>query len=148
MLTKGEAKCLAIAEEIVAQALQPRKVLLLDEPLKGLDMCDSLMVLDLLQRLVKNEGYTVITSLGYTGGEIIPMFDSMLLLRNGTSIFAGPANAAMEFFLKSPYGFEQNFHTHYDNSPQNAIEFLIDIATEGPILAKVSVATFLFFYFP
>lgn len=146
MLTKGEAKRLAIAEEVVGQSYQGRKVLLLDEPLKGLDMSESFLVLDILQTLVKKEGYTVITSLGYTGGDILPMFDSLVLLRQGHIIYAGASKSAVEFFLKSPYGYEQSFNKHYENSSYHAIEFLIDIASPSVPDAKVKTIFFFFFF--
>ncbi|KAH6812976.1 ABC-2 type transporter family protein [Perilla frutescens var. frutescens] len=92
-ISGGEKKRLSIALEIITQ---PR-LLFLDEPTSGLDSASAFFVTQSL-RNVACRGRTIITSIHQPSSEVFALFDDLLLLSSGQTIFFGEAPAALQFF--------------------------------------------------
>ena len=101
-LSGGEKKRVAIGMQLVSQP----SVLFLDEPTSGLDSYNSLVVIKLLRELCQ-EGKTVICTIHQPRSTIYKLFDKLLLLNHGETVFFGPAETAMPYFSGLGYDVPQ-----------------------------------------
>ncbi|XP_048138753.1 ABC transporter G family member 15-like [Rhodamnia argentea] len=92
-ISSGEKKRLSIGLEIVTHPL----ILLLDEPTTGLDSASAFFVARAL-RNIADEGRIVICSIHQPSSEVFDLFDDLLLLSSGETVFLGEAKMAIEFF--------------------------------------------------
>lgn len=90
-ISGGEKKRLSIALEIITQ---PR-LLFLDEPTTGLDSASAFFVVQAL-RSIAHRGRTIITSIHQPSSEVFSLFDDLLLLSSGETIYFGEAEPAVE----------------------------------------------------
>ncbi|EPS61276.1 hypothetical protein M569_13521, partial [Genlisea aurea] len=95
-ISGGERKRLGIALEIVTQPC----LLLLDEPTSGLDSAAAFFVAQTLRNLARN-GRTVVSSIHQPSGEVFALFDDLLLLSNGETIYFGESDKAIELFAEA-----------------------------------------------
>lgn len=93
-ISGGEKKRVSIALEIITH---PR-LLFLDEPTTGLDSASAFFVAQSL-RNVACRGRTIITSIHQPSGEVFALFDDLLLLSSGQTIYFGEAQSAVEVAL-------------------------------------------------
>ncbi|XP_024530384.1 ABC transporter G family member 11 [Selaginella moellendorffii] len=92
-LSGGEKRRLSIAVEILTR---PR-LLFLDEPTSGLDSASAFFVTRTLRRLARDKR-TVICSVHQPSSEVFQLFDNLLLLSNGRTVYFGPAVNAQQHF--------------------------------------------------
>ncbi|KAM0687727.1 hypothetical protein COBT_001031 [Conglomerata obtusa] len=85
-LSGGERKRVMIAIELICDP----KVIFLDEPTSGLDTKTALTIIKMLKELTKN-GTTVVVTIHQPSTEIFRLFDKLLLMSNGKTIYNGPA---------------------------------------------------------
>ncbi|KAL6202752.1 hypothetical protein ACLB2K_026457 [Fragaria x ananassa] len=95
-ISGGEKKRLSIALEILTK---PR-LLFLDEPTSGLDSAAAFFVVQIL-RYIAQDGRTVISSIHQPSSEVFALFDDLVLLSGGQTVYSGQANKAVEFFAKA-----------------------------------------------
>jgi len=109
----GERKRVSIA----VQLLSDPAVLFLDEPTSGLDSFQSLAVMESLKNLANN-GRLVISVIHQPRSSIYEMFDQLLILSEGNTMYFGNAEQAVGYF-----------HTHGYNCPEafNPSDFFLDI---------------------
>ncbi|KAH7861024.1 hypothetical protein Vadar_020721 [Vaccinium darrowii] len=65
------------------------KVLILDEPTSGLDSTSALQIIDMLKTMAETRGRTVILSIHQPGFRIVKLFNSILLMANGSVLHHG-----------------------------------------------------------
>ncbi|EFJ09064.1 ATP-binding cassette transporter [Selaginella moellendorffii] len=93
-ISGGEKKRLSIACELIASP----SVIFADEPTTGLDAFQAEQVMETLKKLAQ-DGHTVVCSIHQPRGSIYSKFDDLLLLSEGSVIYAGPAqNEALAYF--------------------------------------------------
>ncbi|XP_028806842.1 ABC transporter G family member 22-like [Neltuma alba] len=117
----GERKRVCIGTEIL---LNP-SLLFLDEPTSGLDSTTASRIVQILQNIAK-EGKTVLTTIHQPSSKLFSMFDKLILLGKGSTLYFGKASDAMMYF------------SSIGCSPliaMNPAEFLIDLAN-GNIIDK------------
>lgn len=85
-ISGGEKKRLSIALEILTR---PR-LLFLDEPTTGLDSASAFFVVQTL-RSIAHDGRTVISSIHQPSGEVFALFEDLLLLSGGETVYFGAA---------------------------------------------------------
>lgn len=90
-ISGGEKKRLSIAVEILTQ---PR-ILFLDEPTSGLDSASSFFIVQALKH-VACIGRTIVASIHQPSSEVFALFDDLLLLSSGETIYFGEAKMAIE----------------------------------------------------
>ncbi|KAF1881260.1 hypothetical protein Lal_00023296 [Lupinus albus] len=90
-ISNGEKKRVSIGLEILTQP----HVLLLDEPTSGLDSASAFYVIQALTNIASN-GKIVICSIHQPSSEIFNLFDHLLLLSNGETVYFGEANMALK----------------------------------------------------
>jgi ABC-type multidrug transport system ATPase subunit len=115
-ISGGEKRRVTIAVQILTE---PR-VLLLDEPLSGLDAFTALSIMDVLRGLAQ-EGRTLIVTIHQPRSDLFAHFGNILLLaRGGHPIYAGPASNMLAHF--SAQGYECPRHV-------NPADFALDLIT-------------------
>lgn len=90
-ISGGEKKRLSIALEIITQPC----LLFLDEPTSGLDSASAFFVVQTLKNVARRRR-TVISSIHQPSSEVFALFDDLLLLSNGETIYFGEAEMAVE----------------------------------------------------
>jgi len=122
----GERKRTNIGMELI---ISP-SVLFLDEPTTGLDASTSNAVMILLRRLTLR-GRTIIFSIHQPRYSIFKLFDRLMLLANGRTVYHGPANEALTYF--SLIGYECEAH----NNPP---DFFLDVINGDSSAVKATEA--------
>ncbi|XP_073054912.1 ABC transporter G family member 12-like [Primulina eburnea] len=97
-ISGGEKKRLSIALELVTQ---PR-LLVLDEPTSGLDSASAFFVIQALKNTACNDR-TVLSSIHQPSSEVFALFDDLLLLSNGETVYFGEAKMAVKFFADAGF---------------------------------------------
>jgi len=97
-LSGGEKKRVAIGVQLVTDP----SILYLDEPTSGLDSYNSLAVIRLLRKLAER-GKTIITTVHQPRSTIFDLFDRLLVLNFGQTVYLGPAKEISPYLAK--YGF-------------------------------------------
>ncbi|XP_064992709.1 ABC transporter G family member 26-like [Musa acuminata AAA Group] len=114
-ISGGERKRTSIGYEILVNP----SLLFLDEPTSGLDSTSASKLLIILGNLAK-VGRTVIMTIHQPSSRIFYMFDKLLLITEGQTIYHGNARESMHYF--SSLGFVPEM-------AMSPAEFLLDIAT-------------------
>ncbi|OQR85491.1 ATP-binding Cassette (ABC) Superfamily [Achlya hypogyna] len=92
-ISGGERKRLSLATELLTNP----SILFIDEPTSGLDSTMAESVVLELQRLAAR-GHTVIATIHQPSSQIFALFDRLLLLTGGETVYFGPAAEAVEYF--------------------------------------------------
>ncbi len=95
----GERKRTSVGSELL---INP-KILLLDEPTSGLDSTIAMQLVQILRELASG-GRSIITSIHQPSSRLMFMFDTLLCLSGGRTIYYGRAAAAHAYFAS--LGFE------------------------------------------
>jgi ABC-type multidrug transport system ATPase subunit len=115
-ISGGEKRRVSIAVQILTE---PR-VLLLDEPLSGLDAFTALSIVDVLRGLA-SEGRTLVVTIHQPRSDLFVHFGSVLLLaRGGHPIYAGPAGDMLGHFAAQGYHCPEHV---------NPADFALDLIT-------------------
>ncbi|KAI3449992.1 hypothetical protein Pfo_006657 [Paulownia fortunei] len=97
-ISGGEKKRLSIALEIITQP----HLLFLDEPTSGLDSASAFFVIQALKNVARS-GKTIISSIHQPSSEVFALFDDLLLLSSGETIYFGEAEMAVQFFADAGF---------------------------------------------
>ncbi|XP_019424918.1 PREDICTED: ABC transporter G family member 12-like [Lupinus angustifolius] len=97
-ISNGEKRRLSISIEIITQP----HILLLDEPTSGLDSAASFYVMSSLRSIAHN-GRIVICSIHQPCSEVFNLFDDLLLLAAGETVFFGERTMAVKFFADAGF---------------------------------------------
>lgn len=81
----GERRRVSIGVEVIHDP----KVLLLDEPTSGLDSTCALQIIDMLKTMAETRGRTIVLSIHQPGFRIVKLFNSILLLADGSVLHHG-----------------------------------------------------------
>jgi ABC-type multidrug transport system ATPase subunit len=115
-ISGGEKRRVTIAVQILTE---PR-VLLLDEPLSGLDAFTALSIVDVLRGLA-SEGRTLVVTIHQPRSDLFAHFGNILLLaRGGHPIYAGPAKDMRSHFAAQGYQCPRHI---------NPADFALDLIT-------------------
>jgi ABC-type multidrug transport system ATPase subunit len=112
-ISGGERRRVSIGVEVIHDP----KVLILDEPTSGLDSTSALQIIDMLKVMAETRGRTIILSIHQPGFRIVKLFNSLLLLANGSVLHHGTAEL-LSLNLRL-MGLELPLHV-------NLVEFAID----------------------
>ncbi|KAF8377093.1 hypothetical protein HHK36_030466 [Tetracentron sinense] len=84
-ISGGERRRVSIGVEVVHDP----SVLILDEPTSGLDSTSALQIINMLKTMAETRGRTIILSIHQPGFRIVKLFNSVLLLANGSVLHHG-----------------------------------------------------------
>lgn len=97
-LSGGERRRTCIANQTLTDPL----LIILDEPISGLDSASAEMVMMHLSMLAKTKNRTVVLTIHQPSSEIYRLFDKLLLLSYGEVAYFGPAGRdAVRFFAEA-----------------------------------------------
>ncbi|PHH59424.1 hypothetical protein CDD81_3210 [Ophiocordyceps australis] len=104
-ISGGEKRRVGIACELVTSP----SILFLDEPTSGLDAFNAYNVVECLVTLAKNYKRTVIFTIHQPRSNIVALFDRLILLAGGRTVYSGPFSQCQTYFdsigYKCPAGF-------------------------------------------
>jgi ABC-type multidrug transport system ATPase subunit len=109
-ISGGEMKRLSIGVELVTGP----SLLILDEATSGLSAADAFSVVRLLRKLASN-GHAVVMSIHQPRSNIFQLFDLLLLMRRGETVYFGSAKRCSDYFhvigFPTPPG--QSYSDHF-----------------------------------
>lgn len=114
----GERKRVSIGTELVTDS----SLLFLDEPTSGLDAFNALNVMSTLRTLASN-GRTIVSTIHQPRSSIFQLFDMLLLLSEGRTVYFGPASEAISYFDKLRFPSPESF---------NPSDFFLDLVSVDP----------------
>jgi ABC-type multidrug transport system ATPase subunit len=91
---------------------------LLDEPTSGLDSAASYNIIKLIKKVAVTRGITVIATIHQPSSETYSLFDKLMLLANGNTMYFGERADALAYF--EGHGFALPF-------AQNPADYYLDI---------------------
>lgn len=113
-ISGGEKRRVAIASELVTDP----QVLFLDEPTSGLDSTSAFALVQTLIALSRNKSRTIITTIHQPSSNIYQLFDNVMLLANGKTVYYGAAGDALDYFEALGHNCPKNY---------NPADFLLDM---------------------
>ncbi|KAF2270938.1 hypothetical protein CC78DRAFT_610985 [Lojkania enalia] len=113
-ISGGEKRRVGIACELVTSP----SILFLDEPTSGLDAFNAFNVIECLVNLVKNYNRTVVFTIHQPRSNIVALFDQLILLAKGRTVYSGPFESCQAYFDNIGYSCPPGF---------NIADYLIDL---------------------
>ncbi|KAL4743141.1 hypothetical protein BDV11DRAFT_179064 [Aspergillus similis] len=113
-ISGGEKRRVGIACELVTSP----SILFLDEPTSGLDAFNAFNVVECLVSLAKDYNRTVIFTIHQPRSNIVALFDRLILLANGKTVYSGPFSTCQQYFDDAGYTCPPGF---------NIADYLVDL---------------------
>ncbi|CAM1510107.1 Fc.00g004420.m01.CDS01 [Cosmosporella sp. VM-42] len=113
-ISGGEKRRVGIACELVTSP----SILFLDEPTSGLDAYNAYNVIECLVTLAKNYKRTVIFTIHQPRSNIVALFDRLVLLAQGRTVYSGPFAQCQAYFDQIGYECPPGF---------NIADYLVDL---------------------
>ncbi|EFX05969.1 ABC transporter [Grosmannia clavigera kw1407] len=113
-ISGGEKRRVGIACELVTSP----SILFLDEPTSGLDAYNAYNVIECLVTLAKNYKRTVIFTIHQPRSNITALFDRLMLLAQGRTVYSGPFTQCQDYFDDIGYSCPPGF---------NISDYLVDL---------------------
>ena len=110
----GEKRRVSIACELVTSP----SILFLDEPTSGLDAFNAFNVVECLVTLAKEYNRTVIFTIHQPRSNIVALFDQLVLLAKGKTVYSGPFASCQPYFDQIGYSCPPGF---------NIADYLVDL---------------------
>ncbi|KAK3335972.1 hypothetical protein B0T19DRAFT_24699 [Cercophora scortea] len=113
-ISGGEKRRVGIACELVTSP----SILFLDEPTSGLDAYNAFNVVECLVTLAKTYKRTVIFTIHQPRSNIVALFDRLILLARGKTVYSGPLHQCQGYFDHIGYSCPPGF---------NIADYLVDL---------------------
>lgn len=113
-ISGGEKRRVSIACELVTSP----SILFLDEPTSGLDAYNAYNVIECLVTLAKTYKRTVIFTIHQPRSNIVALFDRLILLAQGKTVYSGPLHQCQDYFDQIGYSCPPGF---------NIADYLVDL---------------------
>ncbi|KAK3393564.1 hypothetical protein B0H63DRAFT_498688 [Podospora didyma] len=113
-ISGGEKRRVGIACELVTSP----SILFLDEPTSGLDAYNAYNVIECLVTLAKTYKRTVIFTIHQPRSNIVALFDRLILLARGKTVYSGPLHQCQDYFDHIGYNCPPGF---------NIADYLVDL---------------------
>lgn len=113
-ISGGEKRRVGIACELVTSP----SILFLDEPTSGLDAFNAFNVVECLVTLAKTYNRTVIFTIHQPRSNIVALFDYLVLLAKGRTVYSGPFSSCQNYFDQIGYPCPPGF---------NIADYLVDL---------------------
>lgn len=127
-ISGGEKRRVGIACELVTSP----SILFLDEPTSGLDAYNAYNVIECLVTLAKNYKRTVIFTIHQPRSNIVALFDRLVLLAQGRTVYSGPFSQCQTYFDKIGYECPPGF---------NIADYLVDLTMHAGTSQSVDDGT-------
>lgn len=90
----GEKRRVTLASQLITHP----PIIFLDEPTSGLDSAASYYVLKSLKEIAISRGLAVVATIHQPSSETYALFDNLLLLAQGSTLYFGPRQGAESYF--------------------------------------------------
>lgn len=130
-ISGGEKRRVGIACELVTSP----SILFLDEPTSGLDAFNAFNVVECLVNLVKNYNRTVVVTIHQPRSNIVALFDQLVLLAKGRTVYSGPFENCQAYFDNIGYTCPPGF---------NIADYLIDLTMHASAASTIDEDSSLF----
>ncbi|UZP33910.1 hypothetical protein NXS19_001726 [Fusarium pseudograminearum] len=127
-ISGGEKRRVGIACELVTSP----SILFLDEPTSGLDAYNAYNVIECLVTLAKTYKRTVIFTIHQPRSNIVALFDRLVLLAQGRTVYSGPFNQCQSYFDEIGYECPPGF---------NIADYLVDLTMHASSTQSVDDGT-------
>ncbi|KAF3444741.1 hypothetical protein FNV43_RR14434 [Rhamnella rubrinervis] len=118
-ISGGQKKRLTTAEMIIG----PTRVLFMDEISNGLDSSTTFQIVTCLQQLTHITESTILVSLLQPAPETFDLFDDIILMAEGKTVYHGPRDNALEFLsIVVVSKKDQGKYWHHKDKPYSYIE--------------------------
>ncbi|KAI9924611.1 hypothetical protein ASPWEDRAFT_51625 [Aspergillus wentii DTO 134E9] len=124
-ISGGEKRRVGIACELVTSP----SVLFLDEPTSGLDAYNAFNVVECLVTLAKTYNRTVIFTIHQPRSNIVALFDRLVLLAHGRTVYSGPFSTCQQYFDNAGYSCPPGF---------NIADYLVDLTMHASAVRSYS----------
>ncbi|KAI3642679.1 hypothetical protein MP228_012234 [Amoeboaphelidium protococcarum] len=115
-ISGGERKRVSIAVELITQP----KLLFLDEPTSGLDAFTASNIVSTVKKLAVDSNRAVIMTIHQPREYILTLFDKLILLSEGKTVYFGPVQGAIQQFQNCGFSIPPN---------TNPADFFLDLMT-------------------
>ncbi|TFK49732.1 hypothetical protein OE88DRAFT_1713443 [Heliocybe sulcata] len=122
-ISGGEKRRVSIACELVTSP----SILFLDEPTSGLDAYNAFNVIDSLVSLARDYNRTAVFTIHQPRSNIVALFDQLVLLAQGKTVYSGEYAKCQEYFESIGYPCPPGF---------NIADFLIDLTMQASIESR------------
>jgi ABC-type multidrug transport system ATPase subunit len=119
-ISGGEKRRVGIACELVTSP----SILFLDEPTSGLDAFNAFNVVECLVTLAKTYNRTVIFTIHQPRSNIVALFDQLILLAGGRTVYSGPFSSCQGYFDHIGYSCPPGF---------NIADYLVDLTMHASV---------------
>jgi ABC-type multidrug transport system ATPase subunit len=119
-ISGGEKRRVGIACELVTSP----SILFLDEPTSGLDAYNAFNVVECLVNLVKTYNRTVVFTIHQPRSNIVALFDQLVLLAHGKTVYSGPFSQCQSYFDEIGFSCPPGF---------NIADYLVDLTMHAGI---------------
>lgn len=124
-ISGGEKRRVGIACELVTSP----SILFLDEPTSGLDAFNAFNVVECLVTLAKDYNRTVIFTIHQPRSNIVALFDHLVLLAKGRTVYSGPFSSCQHYFDRTGYPCPPGF---------NIADYLVDLTMHAETAQPLS----------
>jgi ABC-type multidrug transport system ATPase subunit len=119
-ISGGEKRRVGIACELVTSP----SILFLDEPTSGLDAFNAFNVVECLVTLAKTYNRTVVFTIHQPRSNIVALFDQLILLAQGRTVYSGPFATCQAYFDSIGYTCPPGF---------NIADYLVDLTMHASL---------------
>ena len=119
-ISGGEKRRVGIACELITSP----SILFLDEPTSGLDAYNAYNVIECLVDLVKTYNRTVVFTIHQPRSNIVALFDQLILLAAGRTVYSGPFSSCQSYFDAIGYACPPGF---------NIADYLVDLTMHADV---------------
>jgi ABC-type multidrug transport system ATPase subunit len=130
-ISGGEKRRVGIACELVTSP----SILFLDEPTSGLDAFNAFNVVECLVNLVKNYNRTVVFTIHQPRSNIVALFDQLILLAKGRTVYSGPFENCQAYFDDIGYTCPPGF---------NIADYIVDLTMHASAARHIDEDSSLF----
>lgn len=127
-ISGGEKRRVGIACELVTSP----SILFLDEPTSGLDAFNAYNVIECLVTLARNYKRTVIFTIHQPRSNIVALFDRLILLAQGKTVYSGPFADCQSYFDTIGYECPPGF---------NIADYLVDLTMHAGTMQAIDDGT-------
>lgn len=124
-LSPEQRKRLTIAVEL---ASRPSRLLFLDEPTSGLDSQTAYIICSLLRNLAHESGQAIMCTIHQPSSRLLEMFDQMLLIDKGKTVYFGPIGADSETMIS----YFESRGAPACKRKQNPAEWMMEVSGAAP----------------
>eukprot|EP00548_Thalassiothrix_antarctica_P007970 CAMPEP_0194140468 /NCGR_PEP_ID=MMETSP0152-20130528/9999_1 /TAXON_ID=1049557 /ORGANISM="Thalassiothrix antarctica, Strain L6-D1" /LENGTH=666 /DNA_ID=CAMNT_0038838721 /DNA_START=60 /DNA_END=2060 /DNA_ORIENTATION=- len=118
----GEKKRVNIATELLTDPL----ILILDEPTSGLDSTSAFSLMELLRKMCRSQGKTIVTSIHQPSSSVFHSFDKLMMMAEGNVVYFGTPKESIAYLRSINFRIPEGY-----NAADYWMDLLVKDSMEG-----------------